>query len=159
MELKFSSQGDFGDFCGNYWDFHGREEYLFQTSSSRHLPRTSRGCLKLGPTQRKAKLREVVGQILKDHLRGTTMGAQWLKICLPMQGNPGSIPGQGHRILQTVGQLSPHAKNSSALERWNPCATTREPLHSGACAPELERNPRTTAKDPACRNKDLTYCI
>ena len=39
------------------------------------LPRTSRGCLKLGPTQRKAKLREVVGQILKDHLRGTAMVA------------------------------------------------------------------------------------
>ena len=42
-------------------------------------------------------------------------------------GDSGSIPGQGTKTLQAVGQLSQYA-------------TTTKPLHSGACAPKLEKS-------------------
>lgn len=63
--------GDFWDFCGNYWDFHGREKNLFFAqvwSSYKRQPGTGGGFLRLGPTQRKAELREAIGHILPDSL-------------------------------------------------------------------------------------------
>ena len=57
-------------------------------------------------------------------------------------GDAGSISGRGTKIPRAAGQLSP-------------CATTTELTRPGACAPQLERSPRTAAKDPACLNEDL----
>ena len=51
-------------------------------------------------------------------------------------GDTGSIPGQGTKISHAMGQLSP-------------CATTREPTHSGAHVPQLE-TPHTL--EPTCHN-------
>ena len=49
--------------------------------------------------------------------------------------NTGSIPGLGTKIPYAAGQQSPHA-------------ATTEPVCSGARAPQLERSPRATMKDP-----------
>ena len=61
-------------------------------------------------------------------------------------GDAGSIPGWGTKIPHATGQLSPGA-------------TTREPVYSEACVPQLERSPctatkslHTATKDPACHN-------
>ena len=50
---------------------------------------------------------------------------QWLRICIPTQGDIGSIPGQGTEIPQASGQLSPQAATLAL------CPTTREP-----CGPQ-----------------------
>ena len=69
-----------------------------------------------------------------------------------MQGDTGSIPGQGTKIPHAAKQLSPHA-------------ATTEPAHSGAHVPQLESSraacteahvlwsPRTTTRESAHRNK------
>ena len=49
----------------------------------------------------------------------TSLVIQWLRICLPVQRNSGSIPGQGTR--------SPHA-----IEQLSLGAMTTESLHSRA---------------------------
>ena len=76
-------------------------------------------------------------------------------------GHVGSIPGQGTKIPHAVRQLSPRAttreKPTCCNERFHvpqlrPSAPTNEPMHSGARAPQLERSPRTTTKDPARGN-------
>ena len=36
----------------------------------------------------------------------TSLVIQWLRICLPVQRNSGSIPGQGTRIPHAIEQLS-----------------------------------------------------
>ena len=59
----------------------------------------------------------------------------------------GSIPGRGTKIPHATEQLSPRATTREKAE----CHNYR------ALAPQLERNPRATRKDPACRNKDPTY--
>ena len=63
-------------------------------------------------------------------------------------GDVGLIPGWRTKILHAAGRLSP-------------CATTTEPMYSGACTSQLERSlhipmksPHTTTKAPACRNKE-----
>ena len=53
---------------------------------------------------------------------------QWLRICLPMQGDIGSIPGQGTKIPQASGQLSPHAATTDPVYHnqrspWTPTKT------------------------------------
>ena len=54
-------------------------------------------------------------------------------------GDAGSIPGQGTKIPHAAGQLSP-------------CATTTEPTHPGACAPQLEReNLHATTREKPVR--------
>ena len=37
---------------------------------------------------------------------GTFLVVQWLRICLPVQGDVGSIPGRGTKIPHVAGQLS-----------------------------------------------------
>ena len=51
--------------------------------------------------------------VFKKKLGGTSLVVQWLTICLPTQGDSGSISGRGTKVPYAVGQLSP-------------CATTRE---------------------------------
>ena len=75
------------------------------------------------------------------------------------------IPGRGTKIPLAAGQLSPHA-TTTELARLNERAhvpRTTEPTHSGARAPQLEREnqhattrekPAAQRKDPACRNQD-----
>ena len=94
----------------------------------------------------------------------------------------GSIPGRRTGIPHVTGQLSPcatttelarhnywarvpqwespSAANYRAHVLWNPCATTTEPTHPGACVPQLEReNLNATSREkpvhyneePACR--------
>ena len=66
-------------------------------------------------------------------------GGQVVKNPPSNAGDADSIPGQGTKIPHVAGQISP-------------CAATTEPTCSGACAPQLERNLRTTMKDPMCCN-------
>ena len=84
-------------------------------------------------------------------------------------GDVSSIPGQGTKIPHAAGQLSPRATTSelARLNRspraasyrahalWTPHATTTEPMHPGACAPQLEReNPHAiTREKPAHHNE------
>ena len=56
-------------------------------------------------------------------------------------GDAGSIPGRETNIPHAVGQLSP-------------CASTTEPAHSRAHAPQLDRSLRAAMKDPTCRSED-----
>ena len=58
-------------------------------------------------------------------------------------GNAGSITGQGTKVPQAVGQLSPCA-TTTELARLNERARvpqTAEPTRSGTHAPQLERSP------------------
>ena len=41
------------------------------------------------------------------------------------------------------------------MAQLSPRAPTTEPRGSGDWAPQLERSPRTSAKDPTCCNQDL----
>ena len=89
----------------------------------------------------------------------------------------GLIPGQGTKIPQAAGQLSPHATTTELARlnqracvlqttestRSNPHATTTEPMRPGACVPQLKRKPArrnqrearaAATKDPACLNRD-----
>ena len=74
-------------------------------------------------------------------------------------GDAGSIPGQGTKIPHTAGQLSLQGTTTELMcLNQSPCKTT-EAMGPGACAPQLERSPRTTmkslraaTKDPPCRN-------
>ena len=38
----------------------------------------------------------------KVHLQGTSLAAQWLRLCAPNAGGMGSIPGWGTKILNTT---------------------------------------------------------
>ena len=73
-------------------------------------------------------------------------------------GNTGSIPGQGTKIPHAAGQLSPCA-TTTELVRLNERARvlqTTEPIHSGARAPQLEREKphATTREKPAHCNEE-----
>ena len=46
---------------------------------------------------------------------GTSLVVQWLRICLSMQGNTGSIPGRRTEVLYAEGQLSLHTTATEAL--------------------------------------------
>ena len=49
---------------------------------------------------------------------------QWLRICLPMQGDTGSIPGPGR--FHNLRQLSLLATTTEAPALSSPCSATRE---------------------------------
>ena len=77
-------------------------------------------------------------------------------------GDMGSIPGRGTKIPHAMGQLSLHA-TTTELVRLNETARvpqTTEPMHSGACVPQLEReNPHTTTREkPKHRNEETACC-
>ena len=44
----------------------------------------------------------------------TSLVVQWLRICLPMTGDVGSIPGQGAQIPQDTRQLIPFTITTDA---------------------------------------------
>ena len=104
-----------------------------------HQPRSSLNSSLLG----------FMGAALTNHdWLGTSLVVQWLRICLSVQGDMGSIPGRETKIQHAAAQLSPRA-------------ATTEPACSRACAPQLERSPhaatkspRAATKDPTCHNKD-----
>ncbi|TEA26220.1 hypothetical protein DBR06_SOUSAS37210009, partial [Sousa chinensis] len=56
---------------------------------------------------------------------GTSLVVQWIRLCAPTAGGPGSIPGRGNRSHR-------HAATKSYM-------------------PQL-RSQRATAKEPTCRN-------
>ena len=77
-------------------------------------------------------------------------------------GNIGSIPGRGTKILHATGQLSLHA-TTTELPRLSERACvpqTTEPTHSGAYAPQLERQSphATTREKPAHCNEEHARC-
>ena len=63
----------------------------------------------------------------------TSLVVQWLRLCAPNAGGPGSIPGQGTRSHMHAASKSSHA-------------TTNKP-HAA-----------TEKKDPACCNEDPACC-
>ena len=75
------------------------------------------------------------------------------------EGGAGSIPGWGTKIPHAAGQLSLRC-NYRAHALWSLCATTTEPVCSGAHVPQLKRSPCTTTREkpvhrneePACHN-------
>ena len=84
-------------------------------------------------------------------------------------GDTGSIPGQGTKFPHAMGELSPcatttelvpqleslTAANYGAHMLWNLRATTTEPTHPGACAPQLEReNPHATTREKPTHHKE-----
>ena len=46
---------------------------------------------------------------------GTSLVVQWLRICLPKQGDMGSIPGRRTEVTYAAGQLSLHTTATEAL--------------------------------------------
>ena len=48
-----------------------------------------------------------VNNLVKNKIAGTSLGVQWLRICTPNAGGPGSISGQG--TGSHVAQLRPGA--------------------------------------------------
>ena len=74
-------------------------------------------------------------------------------------GDTGSIPDQGNKIPHAVGQLSPCATTIELVhlnERAHVPQTT-EPTHSGAYAPQLERenlHAATTREKPEHHNEE-----
>ena len=65
-------------------------------------------------------------------------------------GDVGSIPGWGTRIPHAAGQLGPHATTAElACHNRRACVPqTTEPVCSGACVPQLEReNPHATTRE------------
>ena len=73
-------------------------------------------------------------------------------------GDTVSIPGQGTKIPHAAGQLSLCA-TTTVLTRlnWRACVQqTTEPMHPGACAPQLERSPCNATKSPRAATKDPT---
>ena len=92
-------------------------------------------------------------KLIKDSYRDFP-GSLMVKNLPYNAGDMGLIPGQGTKIPHATGQLSP-------------CATTTEPMHPGACAPQLkkrkkskihtpqqeERSPHTTTKSPCTATK------
>ena len=54
---------------------------------------------------------------------GTSLVAQWLRLCAPNAGGPGSIPGQGTRSHVHAATKSSHATTRSSH------ATTKEPMY------------------------------
>ena len=58
---------------------------------------------------------------LKTQLVRTCLVAQWLRLCAPNAGGPGSIPYPGTRSHTQATTKSPHATNSCGRQ-----ATTKE---------------------------------
>ena len=52
--------------------------------------------------------------ILKMWSLGTSLVVQWVRLCAPNAGGPGSIPGQGTRSHVHAATKSPYATNESA---------------------------------------------
>ena len=71
-------------------------------------------------------------------------------------GDVGSIPGQGTKIPNATGQLSPHVTTTelTCLNERARVPQTTEPTRPGARATQLEReNLHTTTREkPACGN-------
>ena len=55
-----------------------------------------------------------ISLIIDRYLR-TSLVVQWLKICLAMQGNSGSTPGQGTKIPHAMQQLSLHTTTKESV--------------------------------------------
>ena len=91
-------------------------------------------------------------------------------------GDTGLIPGRGTKIPHAAEQISPRATTTELVhlnERAHVPQPT-EPMHPGACVPQLERenplsqlerglcttmkSPRAATKDSACLNKDPVCC-
>ena len=70
-------------------------------------------------------------------------------------GDVGSIPGWGTKIPHAMGQISPRATTTEpvGLNERALAPQTTEPMHSGACAPQLERSPRAATKEPVHRKR------
>ena len=70
-------------------------------------------------------------------------------------GDMGSIPGQGTKIPQDAGQLSPRATSTelACLNERGCMPQTTEPTCPGAWAPQLERSPSATMKSPCAAKK------
>ena len=77
-------------------------------------------------------------QPLQQMVLGDFPGGPVVKNQPSNAGYVDSIPGRGTKIPRVAGQLSP-------------CTTAREPMRSGACAPQLQ-SPRTTTTEPARHN-------
>ena len=68
---------------------------------------------------------------------GTFLVVQWVRVCAPNAGGPGSIPGLGTR---------------SHLPQRRSCTPQLR-----VCMPQLQKIPHaTTTKDPTCHNEDPT---
>ena len=104
-------------------------------------------------------------------------GGPVVKNRLPMQGDVGSIPGQGTKIPHAVGQISPRITTTELMHlNKRACVwQTTEPMCSGphtpqlqspgalkpsrhnqrekTYTPQLERRPRATTKSPCATTK------
>ena len=66
-------------------------------------------------------------------------------------GDTGSIPARGTKIPHATGQLSlcATATELTHLNETAQVSQTTEPMHPGACVPQLERSP--------CRNEEPVH--
>ena len=90
--------------------------------------------------------------------------AQWLGVCLPVQGTRVPSFAGGANIPRATEQLSPW---TTTTEAWVPraCALQQEkPPQWEALTPQLERSPHLLQRDKACtqwqhgKKKPWTYC-
>ena len=56
-----------------------------------------------------------VSAYCKKEEEGTSLVVQWLRLCAPNAGGPGSIPGLGTRSLMHAATKSPHAATKTQL--------------------------------------------
>ena len=63
--------------------------WVLEQSATRKMPTS--------PSRNKTKQKNHKNQALKKAHSGTSLVVQWLRLCTPNAGGPGSIPGQGTR--------------------------------------------------------------
>ena len=73
------------------------------------------------PTSTKASLQPVEEKKKKKKVKiqGTSLGVQWLRLCLPIQGVKGSVPGQKAKISHASQPKDQNIKQSSIVNKYN----------------------------------------
>ena len=97
---------------GNFGGTH----HLFQVTSISRMGRTSRHAY-----FNKSIITTCRGEEKKKKVKiqGTSLGVQWLRLCLLIQGVKGSVPGQKAKISHASQPKDQNIKQSSIVNKYN----------------------------------------
>ena len=83
--------------------------------------------------------------------KGASLVAQWLRICLPMQGDTGSSPGLGRSHMSQSNEA--RAPQLLSLRVWSLCSATREAAIVRGPRTAMKNDPRSSQLEKALAQK------
>ena len=98
-------------------------------------------------------------ELTEERIRASLV-AQWLRICLPMQGDTGSSPGLGRSHMPRSNEA--HVPQLLSLRVWSLCSAAREAarvrgphtaMKSGPRLPQLEKALAQKRRPNTAKNK------